>query len=333
VISEIKKILFLYGLFSAVIFAQPKFAEYNSMAGSFSRLGFGARGIAMGNSISALTDGNIVTYYNPALAVFQEGNYFQTSYSFLSLDRSLNFLNFTRKFEFGKRKESSKKKRSTAGISFGIINAGVSNIDERDLQGQKTGTLSTSENQFFLSLSNRFSAKLAVGVGLKFYYYKLYQDITSSGFGIDLGVLYKYNDNLNFAVVITDINTKYKWDTSKLYGVNGNSTQNDFPLLMKIAAAYKFNDPKINATVEFEHSNTQTNFLRIGAEYNIIDKLFLRGGLDKISISNFDIPVRPALGFAYSKQFDGLLVGVNYAFAIEPYSAYDQHIIGLELLF
>ncbi len=320
-------------MFSTVFFAQSKFAEYNSMVGSFSRMGFGARGIAMGNSISALTDGNLVTYYNPALAVFQEGNYFQTSYSFLSLDRSLNFLNFTRKFEFGKRKDFSKKKRSTAGISFGIINAGVSNIDERDLQGEKTGTLSTSENQFFLSLSNRFSEKIAVGVGIKFYYYKLYEDISSSGFGLDLGVLYKYNENLNFAAVITDINAKYKWDTSNLYGVNGNSTQNDFPLLMKIAAAYKFNEPKIVTTLEFEHSNAQTDFLRIGVEYNIVNKLFLRGGLDKISIGNFDIPVRPALGFAYSKQINGFLVGVNYAYAIEPYSSYDRHIVGLELLF
>lgn len=100
------------------------------MAGSFSRMGFGARGMGMGNAMAAVIDGNLVSYYNPALSAFQNDNYFQTSYSFLSLDRALNFLNFTKKFEFGK----SKKKR-TAGISIGIINAGVSGIKGTDNQG------------------------------------------------------------------------------------------------------------------------------------------------------------------------------------------------------
>ncbi len=320
-------------IFTSSIFAQPEFSKLNSMAGAFSRLGFGARGISMGNSISALDEGNLVSYYNPALSAFQENNYFQTSYSFLSLDRSLNFLNFTRKFEFGKNKSADGKPRSTAGISFGIINAGISGIDGRDGQGEKFKELSTSENQFFLSFSNRFSEKLAVGVGLKLYYYKLYEDITSSGFGFDIGALYKFNSKLNFAFVLTDINSKYKWDTSNLYGTDGNSTINKFPFLMKLSSAYKFEDPKLIATIEFEHSNAESDFIRIGTEYNIIENLFLRGGIDRISISNFDIPLRPALGFSYSKMINEILFAVNYAFAIEPYAAYDHHIIGIEILF
>ena len=325
---------FLIFFFSSVCFlAQPEFSALNSMAGSFSRMGFGARGIAMGNSISALTEGNLVSYYNPALSAFQEGNYFQSSYSFLSLDRSLNFLNFTRKFEFGKNKSVDGKPRSTAGISVGLINAGVSDIDGRNNQGEKFKDLSTSENQFFLSFSNRFSEKFAIGIGLKFYFYSLYEDISSTGFGFDIGGLYKLNDNLNLGFVIADVNSKYKWDTSSLYGVEGTSTQDNFPILMRISAAYKFNEPKLIATLEIEHSNSGTDFLKLGAEYNIAENLFLRTGVDRISLSNFDIPLRPAVGFSYFKMFSKLNVGINYAFVIEPYSAYDQHIIGLELLF
>lgn len=320
-------------LISSSIFAQPEFSKLNSMAGAFTRMGFGARGISMGNSISALDEGNLVSYYNPALSAFQEKNYFQSSYSFLSLDRSLNFLNFTRKIEFGKSKSANGKPRSIAGISFGIINAGVSNIDGRDSQGEKFKTLSTSENQFFLNFSNRFSEKFALGVGLKLFYYKLYEDITSSGFGFDIGALYKFNKNLNFAFVMTDINTKYKWDTSELYGTEGNSTINNFPFLMKISSAYKFDDPKLVATIEFEHSNAETDFVRLGTEYNVIENFFLRGGIDRISVSNFDIPLKPAFGFSYSKTFSEILIGVNYAYSIEPYASYDHHIIGIEILF
>ncbi|MCB0750040.1 MAG: hypothetical protein KDC52_01055 [Ignavibacteriae bacterium] len=327
------RIVFILFFISTLLFAQAEFSDYNSMAGAFSRMGFGARGISMGNSISSVTEGNLISYYNPALSAFQEGNYFQTSYSFLSLDRSLNFLNFTRKFELGKNKSADGKPHSTAGISVGIINAGVSNIDARDNQGEKFKTLSTSENQFFLSLSNRFSEKFALGIGLKFYYHSLYENISAGGLGFDIGALYKYNNNLNFAVVLTDINSKYKWDTSDLYGVEGNSTTNRFPFLMKISAAYKFNEPKLLATLELEHSNSGTDFIKLGAEYNIYEQFFLRGGIDRISFSNFDIPMRPALGFSYSKMFGNLLVGINYAFGVEPYSSHDQHIIGVELLF
>lgn len=329
----LKKLFIILILFASLLIAQPEFSELNSMAGSFSRMGFGARGMGMGNSLGAVIDGNLVSYYNPALSAFQNGNYFQTSYSFLSLDRSLNFLNFTKKFEFGKSKTDKTKPRSTAGVSFGIINAGVSDIDERDNQGAKHGTLSTSENQFFLSFANRFSEKLALGIGLKFYYYKLYEDITATAFGFDIGALYIYNSNLTFAVTLSDINSKYKWDTSSLYDIEGNSTINNFPFLMKLAAAYKLDNPNLLTTLELEHSNVGTDFLRIGAEYSVFEALFLRGGIDRISVGNFDIPMRPTLGFSYFKMVGNMKIGIDYAFVLEPYSTYDQHIIGVELLF
>ena len=176
--------------FSSYLMAQPKFTEINSKVGAFSRMGFGARGIGMGNAMSAVTTGNLVSYYNPALPPFQEYNSFQSGYSFLSLDRSLNFLSFTRKFDFySKVNSQDKEPRATAGLSFGIINSGVSGIDGRDNNGLQTGELSTSENQVFLGVSNKFSKKLSLGIAVKFYYYKLYEEITTNGIGLDIGAL------------------------------------------------------------------------------------------------------------------------------------------------
>ncbi len=108
-------------------------------------------------------------------------------------------------------KDSSRK--SSAGISAGIINSGVGKIDERDGNDIKTGELSTSENQFFLGIAKSFSDKLSIGVEVKFYYYKLYQGITSSAFGLDIGGLYKINDQFNVSFVIADINSKYEWNS------------------------------------------------------------------------------------------------------------------------
>lgn len=304
------------------------------MAGAFSRMGFGARGMAMGNAMSSINSGNMVSYYNPALPVFQENNFFQASYSFLSLDRSLNFLNFTRRFQFKSKNDTSGKDSfRAAGLSFGLINAGVSKIDGRDNQGIKTGDLNTSENQFFISFSNRFSERLALGIAVKFFYYRLYEEITSSGFGIDLGILYRINNNMNLSLMLSDINSRYKWDTAPIYNEEGNITTDKFPLLKKAGLSYKFNNPDIIASVEYESSGSDVNYLRFGAEYNIYENFFLRAGLDKLNLSNFDMPARPGAGFSFVKAVNGMNLGIDYAFVLEPYSPSDMHILGISFRF
>lgn len=332
-----KVILFFAAIFfiSANLIAQPAFTELSAKVGAFSRMGFGARGIGMGNAMSSVTTGNLVSYYNPAVSPFQENNSFQTGYTFLSLDRSLNFLSFTRKFDFYSSKDSSvdRKPTSTAGISAGIINSGVGAIDGRDNNGLPTEELSTSENQFFLSVSNRFSKKLSLGVAVKFYYYKLYEEITTSGVGLDIGALYKVNDNWNISLMLSDLNSKYEWDTSPVYEQQGLTSTDKFPLLKKIGVSYYDPEAKLLASVEFENSNARSNIIRAGAEYNIYENLFIRGGIDQLNLNNTDAGIKPALGFSYSKSFDGISIGVDYAFMIEQYSPSDRHIIGLNFIF
>lgn len=322
-------------IFTSIIISQTQYSPINSMPGAFSRMGFGARGMGMGNAMSAVKTGNLVSYYNPALSVFQENNSFQTSYSFLSLDRTLSFINFTRKFEF--KKESStnehQQSKSVAGISSGFIIAGVSNIDLRDNEGEIFDNISTMETQFFISLSNKFSKKFALGIAFKFYYYRLYKDITSTALGVDIGALYSVNDNLNFSIVVSDLNSAYKWDTGSIYGQNGNTTKNKFPLLKKFGASYKIHKPDIIAAIELESSNANTNYLRGGIEYNIIRDLYLRCGLDRFNLSNTETPMRPSFGFSYFYEIKDMKFGIDYAFVIEPYSSSDQHIIGININF
>lgn len=330
-----KKVIFIF-LACTTLFAQNEYSSIAGQPGSFSRLGFGARGKGMANAMTSVIHGNLVSYYNPALSVFQEGNSFQTSYSFLSLDRTLNFLNFTRRFELGTTNLDGTKRdkpRSVAGVSAGIINAGVGEFDERDNQGIKTGTLSPFENQFFLSFANRFSEKFAVGVAAKFYYSKLYDEVTSTTIGFDIGAIYRFNEHLTIAGALVDINSKYKWDTTKLYDQDGTNKEDKFPILKRFGVSYKFDEPNLIASVEFEGINDETNFLRVGAEYNIYPDLYLRGGIDSFNLSNTDFPIRPSLGFSYFYNFETLIAGIDYAFVIEPYSSHDQHIVGININF
>jgi hypothetical protein len=312
--------------------AQPEFSRISSMPGAFSRFGFGARGIGMGNAMSAITEGNLIAYYNPALASFQQKNSFQAGYTFLSLDRTLNFLSFTRKFDFYSASDSVKP-RSTAGLSFGLINSGVSKIDGRDNHGFKTGDLSTSENQFFLGLANRFSDKFALGVSVKFYYYKLYEEISSTGLGFDIGAVYKFNEYFTFSLMISDLNSKYKWDTSPVYGQQGTVKEDKFPVLKKFGISYFNPEYNLLTAIEFENSNAETNFLRFGIEYNIYDRLFIRGGLDQFNLSNKDFPIKPSLGFSYSYDLNGWIAGFDYAYMLEQNSTSDRHVVGINLIF
>ncbi|MFH0736600.1 MAG: hypothetical protein V1773_19070 [bacterium] len=316
---------------SAIITAQPKYSDISSYPGSFSRLGFGARGMGMANAMGAVYTGSLVSYYNPALSAFQSKNSAQVGYSFLSLDRSLNFANFTRNFEFSS-KDSTKKGTRAAGISIGVINAGVSKIDGRDNQGISTGDLSTSENQFFIGLANKFSDKFAVGIAVKLYYFHLYDKINSTTMGFDIGALYIFNKNLSAAFVLTDVNSKYKWDTTDLYGQEGNNEENKFPILKKISVAYNFIEPKILAVAEIENSNAKTNYLRFGAEYNIYENLYLRCGVDKINLNNSDVSTRPSFGFSYNYKFENWDFGFDYAYIYEPYSINNVHVIGLNFI-
>ena len=323
-------------LFSTNAFAQSdQFSEISSMPGAFSRMGFGARGMGMGNAMSAVLTGNKVAYYNPALSVYQEGNSFQTSYSVLSHDRNLNFLSFTRKFEFGKKNSEGEfiRKPRVAGLSAGIINASVDNFAQRDNQGNISGELTPYENQFFVGLANQFSEKLTIGFTAKFYYSKLYEEIKTNTFGIDIGAIYRASEQLTLAATVVDLLSKYEWDTTPVYGQDGFTIDDEFPLLMRVGAAYKLEDPNLLVAVEFEHSDVGTNYLRFGLEYEIYQSLFLRGGLDKFDISNSAVPSRPSLGFSYFQDFSNLIVGINYAFVMEPYSSYDQHIIGIDVNF
>lgn len=319
-----------------LIEAQPKFSSVNSASGSFSRMGFGARGISMGNSISALNEGNLSAYYNPALSVFQKENYFTSAYSFLSLDRKLNFIGFTRKFEFFSSKDTvteNRIPRATAGLSVGLINAGVTNIDARDNQGFKKDPLSTSENLGFMAFAIKFSNKFSAGLMARFYYYKLYEDVTSTGVGFDLGMLYTLNSEWTFSFVISDLNSKYEWDTSPIYGTSGINTTAKFPVTKKIGTAYKSSNLPLVVSLEYNFDNMKSSIYKFGAEYEVYSNLFLRGGIDNLHINNKDNPIRPSLGFSFTKEFSILKISVDYAFVIEAYSPQDRHITGISILF
>ena len=302
-------------------FSGSSAAQIAGEPGAFSRLGCGARGMGMGNALTAVISGELVSYYNPAAIPWTTDRYASASFGILSLDRRLNFLQYGQALP------------PIAGISAGIINAGVSSIDGRDSDGEPTGPLSTWEDQGFLGFGVRLSSGLSVGLNIKFYLYHLYTDLTSTTVGLDLGALYCVNDALTLGMTVRDIGSKYKWDSAPLYGIDGVSVEDRFPTLITAGASYILPDSLALISAEVEFGGSKTTFARAGIEVPIINEVTVRAGVDRIDLVTKGNGVRPAMGFTARETLSGWTPAVTYTYVIEPFSPSGMHMISLTVLF
>jgi hypothetical protein len=286
-------------------------------AGASLRMGFGARGMGMANVLSSEISNEMTPYYNPALLPFQSSWYGSAGVGFLSLDRKLNFLSIVRPME------------PTAGFALSVINSGVSNIEGRSRSGLLDETYSTSENAFLFSFGNRFSSKLAVGISMKIFYYSLFEKVSSTTVGVDAGVFYKISDMFSAAVVVQDIGSKYVWNSSKAYNTQSEDVKEKFPLRVKFC----FSAKPIGTTslIGIEGERIGDEFLaRIGAEYQIVDEMRVRAGIDQISL-NGAIDCKPSFGLSFSKELAGVFSTLHYAYVIEPYGPSNTHFLTLSV--
>jgi len=307
--------------FSLLTIGPPGFGQIGGQPGTFSRMGFGARGAGMGNAMSAVITGDLVSYYNPALLPWTSQPHVSATYGILSLDRSLNFLSF------------STALRPSAGISLGVINAGVSDIDGRDGDGRPTEALKTSENLVFLGFGNRFPGGFAIGLNIKLLYYNLYTDLSSTTVGIDAGVLVPVNTRLTVGATVRDISSKYKWDTSKLLGQQGKTSEDRFPMLYTVGAAYLLPDSLGLVAAELELSNASTMIGRFGIEVPLVPEIAVRGGIDRIDVKEKGNGIRPSIGFSAGKNLGGWTPVVTYAYVFEPFSPTGMHLISVSVRF
>jgi len=330
-----------------LVFAGSANAQLGSYAGTFARLGFGARGLSMGNAMVSDAFGDVVGYYNPSLSVFQEQGVVNLGYTFMSFDRKLNFVSFAKQFKLSQGKQ-------TAGISISWLNAGVTNIDGRDNDGRSLGVLSTYENQLLMGMGFMLSPQVSAGVGFKLYLAKLYEEVSTTRTAVDLGITYLAAKNISIGLAVRDIGAMYKWETSKVYGNNGTVTENKFPTIVDAGASYNlpknlgifslgvgtFINPKFETKDEFgvvTKSEQKYNFtVRFGGEININEYVKVRAGIDRMDLNSSDFfgNIKPGAGVSVSKAFSkGVTLGVDYSFQLEPYSQKPMQNIGIAFKF
>lgn len=288
-------------ILSSLLFANNN--EYEGgYAGSFLRMGLGARNRALGNSGVALAHSNSDFYYNPALTPFNDLKSFTAGYSFLSLDRKFNYIGFTLPLP------------PSAAVSLNWIHAGVDDIQGRNFSGYPDEKYSTGEDALMLSFGNKISEKIAIGFSLKYLNNSLL-DISASGIGFDAGILYQPIKNLTLGFQAKDLTASYNWKTTEIFAEEGGNYLEKFPTVVKYGMAYNYkNFIFVADVVNFEGDN----YFHGGMEYNYQKIGSFRIGHDSNSLT-----------FGFGLKYDFMWntkTEMDYAFVQEKYGEGHSHI-------
>ncbi|MCH8245799.1 MAG: PorV/PorQ family protein [Bacteroidetes bacterium] len=315
-------------------------------AGAFSRIGFGARGIAMGNAVGADASGGTSPYYNPALAVAIERQNMDVTVGLLSFDRSIQFL------------QLSSPLRQKAGVAVGLIHASVENIDGRDNSGFHTGDFSIDEYAGFMAFGIRFSDNVSAGVGFQFFRTDLFEGLDPAvAIGIDFGMLIRLSQDLHVSFVLDDLLARYQWSTNSINGSGGKKTTDQFPTRLRIGIMNQRLDARLRLVGEYEarfrraevvsksvsifggepveRSETDRLVLsesrvRAGIEYLFMKQFVVRAGIEQLGDEVFG-GLRPAAGFMVEQTVGNLDVRFEYAFSVESPASGTMHLLTLRL--
>ncbi len=317
---------FMRAIFISLLFAAIPMqgtAQPSGYAASFSRIGFGPRGMAMGNALVASGGEGIYGYYNPALAARSaKGNQMDLSSALMSFDRSLHSI------------QTSFRIPPAAGLTVGLLNANVSDIDGRDLSGYPTGSLSTHEYQLISSFGIRLGEKLAAGAGFKITIADYHERLSNArATGFDAGLLYFANRHLTLGFAARDLLATYGWNTGALYGESDTLIDTDqFPRRFSLGGTY--NLTSVTVALQFgilSHSSNRFVQLKAGTSYRVHERVTLRGGWQTDDLDQINVSSRSSAGFSLHLPFDRLAPAVDYAFLAEPAGVSAIHVFGLRL--
>lgn len=335
--------IFFLMIFLGVGWTANLSAQENSggFAGSFSRMGFSPRGIAMGNAMTAVVQEGSYSYYNPAFAAFKS--------DFIQVDAGTSALRFDRQLNMIR---SHFQLPPSAGLSVSLLHSSVGNIDGRDTNGYHTETLSTNEFQLTGNFGIRLSEIFWAGIGLNYNLARYHREIpTTSGLGIDLGILIHPIPKLRVGFSVQDLLASYRFNTSDLYGTDSSNNQQLFPVRILTGVSYEISSvwlvsldfenrrhsfeflPVENNEMQSLNRNESTsayNFIRTGTSYQFHERFTLRAGIqlnDLDEVSEF----QPSVGFSIHLPYDALSPSIDYAFAREPSGLSTMHIFAIRL--
>lgn len=252
---------------------------------SFLKLGVGARSVAMGEAYTAIAADHASLFYNPASLSFAVRDEIFLMHKQWIAETATEYLGATvgeESFSYG----------------FSALSTSVGDIEVRSKPGPAEGTFSAQNFSLGLAVAHSVDEQIAIGVSGKFLYEKIFID-EASGYGIDIGALYKYSDEIQLGASILNIGS--------MNTLRNQSTE--LPTTVRIGGAYNYSalenisligTADIVKTIDDKHTH-----IHIGIESTYDRLLSVRAGY-KTGFSNT----------SYSTGF-GVLYGIikfDYAF-------------------
>ncbi len=268
------------------------FAQTNAgYAGSYLRLGIGAKAIGLANTAPVGQSDAYGFYYNPAALPKTQKKSLGLTYGFLPLDRVYNYVGYAMPLQ------------PTAGIGIGWLATGVNDIQGRNSSGQKTDMYTARQNTFMLGFANQFSKYVRAGVLLKLMQNNL-DEIKSNTVGFDLGVVIDPIPFVEIGITAQNFNAKFSWDAKDVYS-QGNTVVNEVPTIYRIGGVFHAT-AKLDLLTEYERSDKGAVVYRFATEWNPMPMASLRAG-----IADGHLSFGGGLRYDLFKSVD---TSLNYAF-------------------
>ncbi len=281
----IKKIMLL-----ALIFTINSFAQNIGTGLTFLKLGIGARSIAMGEAFTAVTDDNGSTSYNPATLRSASHNEIALMHKEWIEGTTSEYLGTTILGD-----------KFTYAIS--VLKTSVSDIEIRNMPGPSEGTFSAKNFALGGTMSLSPADNFSLGVTGKFLYEKIFTD-EASGYGIDVGALYKATDNFFIGTSILQIgsmshlrNESSVLPTSWRLGASyGDAINEEFSFLASLDGNKTFKDSNSHFNFGGEITYNQLIALRVGYQTGYETRSFSTGLGVSYGIVRFDYAFVPFTG-------------------------------------
>jgi hypothetical protein len=282
-----KKILMIFALLLSVkVYSQ---SGEGGEPGAFMKNGFGARGSALGNSFTAISNDVSAIFYNPAGLSSVEGIQVLGMYSNLFGNvQGLNYgnLGVSKNFEFG-----------TLGL--GVIYSSVSDIPYvESVTGPNGETFSDNEMAVMLCFSRRVTENLQIGFNGKIIRHSI-AGLEANGFGLDVALLTTFSDKLKAGLMLQDaIGAK----------VVLNGREDVYVSKFKFGIGYT---PISALTIspELMITGNKKVLFSIGSEYDVYKNMIkLRGGYNSVQDAlSFGVGLKYSqinLDYSYSRNGD-----------------------------
>lgn len=209
-------------------------------AGSFLRIGVGARPLGMAGAFTAIANDVYAAYWNPAGLVQLKTLQIGSMYTVMSLDRKFNYLSFA--FPVNEY------------ISFGLsmLDYRVEGIEIRDASENLLGTFKDSEDALTFSIGIGLAKWFYIGGNFKYFFQKLLND-SATGYGFDASALLKFSEFISIGFLVQDIDSFIRWDTA-------SGQEDKFPMHIRGGIALKFWNDRLLISTDVASTESENQF-------------------------------------------------------------------------